>query len=183
MKKSPQAKQVRETQTRKSETENKDIIKGAKSPLSGESYKPGTHTKPSNGPGPESEEYGRTWGRKGEKRAKKVLERCPFRPESSAKGPIPRKPVKRLRGTTPGKEAREKEKQDRRQGTSLLAWPGGARKGQEDNSTLAHRQAWIEGFLKFGYHQAICQTERKVCATNLPRDPSLVQKIQCETLS
>ena len=62
------------------------------------------------------------------KRVAKVLERWPYDPGTSSLGPQQRKPVKRLRGATPGKASKEKEREVRKQASALQEWLG-TRKG------------------------------------------------------
>ena len=50
------------------------------------------------------------------------MERWPFDPGSKSLGPQQGKQVKRLKGATPGKAAKEKEKEVRRQAFALEKW-------------------------------------------------------------
>lgn len=71
----------------------------------------------SKGPGPVPEEYGRVWGKggkKGRKRAMKVLERWPYIPGPGSKGPQQAKPVMRLKGEMLGKDNKSKGRLERK---------------------------------------------------------------------
>ena len=74
--------------------------------LFGVSGQPGPQ-EPTLGPGPESEECGRTWVAEVRKKALKALERWPPDPGSSPGGLKKRNSMKRLQKLTPGKETRE----------------------------------------------------------------------------
>ena len=82
--KSPKASKARERREPEPEEENKEQkSKGtSNSPLLGVSGQPGTQD-PTSGPGPESEECGRTWGNEVKKKSLKALERWPPDPGSS----------------------------------------------------------------------------------------------------
>ena len=58
------------------------------------------------------------------KKTRKVLERWPFDPGSKSLGPQQGRPVKRLKGTTPGKGARKTDKDLRKQASALRDWLG-----------------------------------------------------------
>ena len=119
-KKSPKASRVREAQ---SETKLKQN-QGAQSPLSGEPSVPGSSPKPSKDPGPISEECGRSWRMKKQKRTTKVLERWPFNPGPKSLGSQQGRQVKRLGGTTPGKRGRKKDKGLEKQALASEDWSG-----------------------------------------------------------
>ena len=85
---------------------------------------PGSNTEPSKDPEPTSEECGRSWSRKTQKKTSKVLERWPFDPGPKSQGPQQGRQVKRLGGATPGKRSRKKDKDLEKQALALEDWLG-----------------------------------------------------------
>ena len=74
-------------------------------------------------------EYGRARRLEALKRTKKVLERWPPDPGANSRASNQGKLVKRLGGTTPGREDKRRETEKRKQQTSLQEWIKAARKG------------------------------------------------------
>ena len=58
------------------------------------------------------------------KKTIKVLERWPFDPGSKSLGPQQGRPVKRLKGATPGKGAKMSDKEMKKQASALRDWLG-----------------------------------------------------------
>ena len=112
---------------------NKENQGATCSPLLGDTGQPGFQQETSTDPGPGAEERGRPWGREAAKRTKKVLERWPPDPGTSPRGPLQRKPIKRLKGTTPGKDKAE-GKGHRGMQDFLWTWIGKA-KEEGDRTT------------------------------------------------
>ena len=107
------------------------IKQGVNSPLWGETSKPGTQRTASKGPCPVPEERGRGQGNGGRKSAAKVLEILPYDPGPGSKCPQQGQPIKRLRGVTPDKAKRSKDKVKSKQPTALQEWLVTAKEGLE----------------------------------------------------
>ena len=114
----PKASRAREALSETKIKENQ----GAQSPLSGEPSVPGSSLEPSKDPGPISEECGRSWRGKKQKRTTKVLERWPFDLGPKSLGPQKGRQIKRLEGTTLGKRGRKTDKSLEKQALALEDW-------------------------------------------------------------